>query len=117
MSTTVTIAAGRLVVEPRGWDKVWSLRRRIDVPLEHVRGATYDPDAKHSSKGVKIGMRLPGLKWAGTFLRDSERTFWNASASDGVVEIELVDESFARLYIGSGDARSLVDQINAVAAH
>jgi hypothetical protein len=115
MTTKVTITDGRLVVEPEGWDRVWSLRRRIDMPLEHVRGATYDPEAKHSSKGLKIGMRLPGQKWAGTFIRDGERTFWNASASQGVVEVELIDEGFARLYLGVGieKARGLVDEINA----
>jgi hypothetical protein len=112
MSTNVTIADGRLVVEPLGWDKVWSLRRRLDIPLGHVRGATFDDDAKQSSKGFKIGMRLPGYKWAGTFVQGRERTFWNASAGQGVVEVELSDEAYARLYLGVEDPRGLVDRIN-----
>jgi hypothetical protein len=27
----------------QGMDRFWSLRRRIAVPLSHVRGATADP--------------------------------------------------------------------------
>ncbi|MCW2780456.1 MAG: hypothetical protein JWR35_905 [Marmoricola sp.] len=113
---TVTIDDGRLVVEPQGWDKVWSLRRRLEYPLGHVRGATYDPGAKHSSKGLKIGMRLPGYKWAGTFVRGRELTFWNASAAQGVVEVELAGERYARLYLSVEDPRALVDQINEAVA-
>lgn len=44
MSTTrVTVTPTELIVEPRGLDKLWSFRRRVVVPLSHVRGATHDP--------------------------------------------------------------------------
>ena len=31
-----------LVVEPLGLDKIWSFKGSIEVPWEHVRGATHD---------------------------------------------------------------------------
>ena len=58
MSTTrVTVTPTELIVEPRGLDKLWSFRRRIVVPLSHVRGATHDPGMKHEPRGL----RAPGL--------------------------------------------------------
>lgn len=32
-----------LVVEPQGLDKIWGFVRRIEVPIDQVRGATHDP--------------------------------------------------------------------------
>ena len=111
----VTITATTLVVEPRGLDKMWSFTRRIEVPLAHVRGATFDPGANHERKGI----RSPGLavvgKWSGTFRKDGDRSFWNVSAPGRTIVIELTDESWDRLFLTVEEPRHLVDEINAAA--
>ena len=112
----VTIDGDRLVVEPVGLDKLWGFRRRIEVPLEHVRGATYDPGASHEQKGLKApGLRIPGFKATGTFHREGEKTWWNVRAGQQTIVVELSDETFARLYLTVGDARAVVDRVNAAA--
>lgn len=107
----VSIVGARLVVRPRGLDRVWGFRRKIDVPLTHVRGATVDPEANREARGL----RGPGLaffgKHVGTFRRDSERTFWNVSTRGTAIVIELIDEHFARLILSVEDAADLVDSI------
>ncbi len=109
---TVHIEGDRLVVEPQGLDKLWSLRRRIEVPTSHVVGATYDPGASHEPKGLRAGgTHVPG-KTAGTYRRDGETTFYNISRPEQTVVVELRDEHFARLVLGVADPRALVDRIN-----
>lgn len=113
---TVTIVADQLIVTPRGLDRLWSLRRRITVPLAHVRGATVDPEIRRDPKG----WRGPGLnafgKHAGTFHRDGERVFWNTSARGTAVVIQLAQEHFCRLVLSVRDAAAAVDRINAAAS-
>jgi hypothetical protein len=110
----VTINGDRLVVEPRGLDKVWSFRRRIDVPLTHVVGATYDPGANDEPKGLRRpGLRVPS-KASGTFVKDGERTYWNVSRPASTVVVELRDERLARLVLTVDEPRSLVSRINEV---
>lgn len=61
---TVTLTSDHLVVEPLGLDKIWSLTNRIEIPLAHVRGATFDPGANHDPKGLRApGLAVPG-KWS-----------------------------------------------------
>lgn len=110
----ITVDATTLTVEPRGTDRWWSLRRRIVIPLSHVRGATFDPSADQEPKGLKVGgLTLPG-KWAGTFRKDGESTFWNVSKKSGAtIAVELRDEKFRRLMLTVGQPRELVDRINA----
>ncbi|MDQ6934784.1 MAG: hypothetical protein M3130_05790 [Actinomycetota bacterium] len=109
---TISLTHDLLTVEPAGLDKLWSLRRRLQVPLAHVRGATFDPGANHEHKGFRgPGLHLPN-KIAGTFRRDGESAFWNVSGRGRTIEVELADERLARLYLTVADPRGAVDQIN-----
>lgn len=108
----VSVEGDRLVVEPRGLDKVWSLRRKVDVPLDHVVGATYDPGANDEPKGRRSpGLRTPS-KASGTFVRDGERTFWNVSRPASTVVVELREERLARLVLTVDEPRTVVSDIN-----
>jgi hypothetical protein len=108
----VRIEPSSLIVEPEGLDKLWSLTNRLDIPLLHVRGATFDPGANGQPKGIRApGLSMPG-KWAGTFIHDGEKSFWNVSTPDDTIEIELADEHFARLYLTVENPRDVVDAIN-----
>lgn len=111
---TVTLTDRTLLVEPRGLDKLWSFTRRLEVPLEHVRGATVDTGAVRDRKGVRRpGLGLPG-KWAGTWSLDGELAFWNVRGYGDVVVVELAEERFARLVLTVADPRATVDAVNAV---
>ncbi len=110
---TVTLTGSVLRVEPRGLDQLWTLTRRLDVPLAHVRGATVDPGADAEPKGLRRpGLRIPG-KAAGTFSRDGVRSFWNIGTHGSTVVVELSGERYQRLYLSVDEPRALVDTINA----
>lgn len=110
---TVTVTGTTLIVQPRGLDKMWSFTRRMEIPLQHVRGATLDPGANADAKGVRgPGLGLPG-KWSGTWSKDGEKHFWNVSSSMATVVVELHDEHYSRLFLTVDDPRAVVDAINA----
>ncbi|WP_070976422.1 hypothetical protein [Corynebacterium sp. MC3] len=105
-----------LVVEPLGLDKIWSFKGSIEVPWEHVRGATHDPGMKNEPKGFRWpGLRM-GEKLAGTFHSDGEKLFWNVSGFENTVVIELADENFARLVLTVDDPVTTVERINELAS-
>lgn len=112
---TVTLENGILHVEPRGLDKLWSFTRRLEIPLTHVRGATFDPGANAEPKGFRRpGLHVPG-KWAGTFSRDGDLSFWNVGTPGRTVVVELTGERYRRLFLSVEEPRALVDAINAAA--
>ena len=108
----VTIQDDRLVVVPQGLDKLWSFRRRIDVPLGHVAGATFDPGANAEPKGL----RSPGAHWpgrtSGTYRGDGEAAFWNVDRPGRTVVVELREERYARLVLSVEEPRAVVAEIN-----
>lgn len=110
---TVTIKDDGLAVEPHGLDKVLSFKRELQVPWDHVRGATQDDRIVEESKGIRgPGTSLPG-KWAGTFRKDGSASFWNVGGAGAVIVVELRDEPYARLVLSVDDPTPIVDGINA----
>ena len=110
--TSIEVVGDQLVVTMRGLDRFWSLRRRIAVPLAHVRGATADPGISRESAGLRSpGTHVPRVITAGTYRKDGERTFWNLHASQQAVVVELTGEPFARLVLGVDDARASAEQV------
>jgi hypothetical protein len=110
--TAVDVTGDQLVVTMHGLDRLWALRRRIVVPLVHVRGATADPGVTRESAGLRApGTHLPRVITAGTYYKDGHRTFWNLRSSQEAVVIELTGERFRRLVLGVDDARSTAERV------
>lgn len=108
----VAMTQNGLVVEPVGLSKVWSFRRRLRFPLEHVHGATVDPSVRAEPKGRRApGLRLPG-RLAGTFRHRGRKQFWNVSGYDQPVVVTLDAEEFDRLVITVHDPHQVADTIN-----
>ena len=113
--TAVEIVGDDLVVTMQGMDRVWSLRRRITVPLAHVRGATADPGVGREHAGIRSpGTYVPRVITAGSYRKDGEWTFWNLRASQQAVVAELTGERFRRLVLGVDDARAVAERVEHV---
>ncbi|CAN5334371.1 hypothetical protein BH11ACT6_BH11ACT6_59200 [soil metagenome] len=112
-SNKVTVTHDSLVVEPLGLDKLWSFTRRLQFPLAHVRGATFDPGMRNEPKGWRgPGLRLNG-KLSGNFHSGGKKQFWNISGYDRAVVITLDSaERFDRLVITVDSPNEVVDTIN-----
>ncbi len=104
---------GQLIAEPRGMNKLWGFHKKLEYPLSHVIGATYDPQVHNEPKGF----RSPGLamlgRWVGTFRKDGEKHFWCVKKGTSSIVISLTDEKFSRLFLTVDEPREWVDRINA----
>lgn len=57
-SNTIEIAETTLKITPNGLNKLWSLTGSMEIPLDHVAGATVDPGFIRSERKA---IRTPGL--------------------------------------------------------
>ena len=82
-------------------DKLWSLKSRIEVPLEHIAGAVVDPNA---ARGWWHGLRLPGIQipgviTAGTFYQYGRCVFFDVHDTDKTVVIALDHDKYDHLVV------------------
>lgn len=116
--TEVEVTGGRLVVRVKGLHKLWALRSRVEVPLQHVVSAEVDPEAGRKVwKGFRVGTHWPGVITAGYFYRDGQWSFWDVSDAGRTVVIQLRNERLSRLVVEVGDPQQTVTRVRTAIGH
>jgi hypothetical protein len=106
----VTISGDRAVFQVEGFDRLWALRSRLEIPLEHIVGAERCPeDVGQWWHGLKIvGTDVPGLFAAGTFYYHGEMVFWDVRHPESTVVVSLDHERYRKLIIEVVDPASTI---------
>jgi hypothetical protein len=113
--TEVAIVGDRLRVRLSGWDRVWALKREIEVPLSQVRSVEPAPPGLHP-RGLRApGSHLPGVITAGTYRRRSGKEFWSVRSKSRAVVIDLAEgASYDRLVLQVPDPNATLNEIRRV---
>jgi hypothetical protein len=109
----ISLGSGVLILDVQGWSKLWTLKSRLEIPLENIRGVRIDPEiARGWWKGIRApGTHVPGLIVAGTFYHDGKRVFWDVRDAERTIVIELLDESYDQLIVEVADPLAAVSKI------
>jgi hypothetical protein len=114
--TTVSTSDGKLIVEIKGWDQVWALKRRLEISLAHIDGIRAAAD--EIPRGIRIpGTHVPGIVAAGTFYDMGEKVFWAVHDSERAVAIDLHDEDYSMLVLEVADPDATIRDIERALAH
>jgi hypothetical protein len=111
----VEVSSDRLTVHIEGFDRMWTFRSRLEVPLAHVTGAAVAPEVVRGRKGWRgPGVHIPGVIVAGTYHLRGERVFWVVHEPAKAVVVDLTEEKYARLVVGVTDPPGTVAEIREV---
>lgn len=109
----VTLNGGRAIFEVHGWDKLWSLRSRLEIPLAHIRGVHADPTpAMGLFQGLRLaGTHIPHVFRAGTFYQDGGLVFWDVHDPEKTIMIKLRDEWYKKLIVEVAEPKATIKLI------
>ena len=109
----LSVEGDSAVFEVQGWDQLWSLRSRLEIPLAHITGAHWDPEpAMGWFQGLKLaGTDVPNLFRAGTFYQDGGLVFWDVAHPERTIVIDLEHERYQRLVVEVADPLASVTLI------
>ncbi|EOH63707.1 hypothetical protein [Enterococcus mundtii] len=110
----VEIQNDRLIISMEGVRKLWALKNEISTPLSNVLGATVDADVWEDTPKFgekRMGVDAYGHYFAGIFVQDSNKVFYDLKRKENAVVITLKDEEFNRLIIGVEDPEATVAMI------
>jgi hypothetical protein len=110
----ITIEIDKAIFEVEGWDKLWSLRSRLEIPLANIKGAHADSHpAMGWFDGIKLGgTGLPNIFRAGTFYQDGGLVFWDVHHPEKTIVVELEHERYQKLIVEVADPEAAVARIN-----
>ena len=104
--TEVIVTDGKLVIEVQGWDKLWSMTSRLEIPLENVIDVR---PADDQVGGVRmLGTCVPGVVTAGTFLQEGSWVFWDVHDPAKAIAVDLRDERYSKLIIEVADPAATI---------
>jgi|SRR5579862_7232667 len=110
----VSVDGDRAIFLVEGFDKLWALRSRLEIPLAHITGVTVDPaQARGWWHGFRLmGTNVPGVLAAGTFYFHGELVFWDVHDPDQTVIISLTHERYKKLIIEVADPAATVARLS-----
>jgi hypothetical protein len=110
---SVTVESDRAVFEVEGWDKLWALRSRLEIPLAHITDVEANVDQVNRWwHGLKVmGADLPGLFAAGTFYYRGELVFWDVRQPANTIIVSLDHERYRKLIIEVEDPSATVARL------
>lgn len=101
--TMVTVARNETTIrfEVKGWDKIFSFKSSIEVPVEHITSVYAAPNIEmHFLDSFRLlGTSIPDVFKAGTFYQNNEILFWDVKNKENVIVVELEHEHFKKLVI------------------
>lgn len=106
----VTVEGDRVRFDVNGWDKMWSLKSRLEIPLAHITSVRIDPEpARGWWHGFRMpGTQIPGVLTAGTFYQHDGAVFYDVHDPDHTIVIELDHEHYRRLVVEVADSTATV---------
>jgi hypothetical protein len=101
----ISIQGDRVRFEVKGWDKLWSFRSQLEVPLAHIRSVRADPEAARGWwHGLRlVGTQVPGVLTTGTFYQRDGVVFWDVHNPERTIVLELEHELYRRLVLEVAD--------------
>ena len=111
----VSVEGDRAIFQVEGWDKLWALRSRLEVPLAHITNVEIEPEqASGWWHGVRLmGTDVPGIFAAGTFYFHGELVFWDVRDPAKTIVISLEHERYKKLIIEVADPATTLGELRA----
>ena len=114
----VVVEGDRVHFHVEGWDKLWSFKSELQIPLAHIQSVRADPEpARGWWHGVRLpGTQIPGLLTAGSFYQRGGFVFYDVHDPELTVVIDLDHEHYQRLVIQVADPEEVVTKLSSAIA-
>lgn len=102
-----------ILFEVLGSHKFWAFRSEIKVKYENIVSVKHTQISWWSWVGWRVpGTSLPFVICAGTYLKNKEKHFWDVSNKSKVIEIEIKNEEFQKLFIEVENVEETINLLN-----
>ncbi len=108
-----SILDNKLILEVEGFDKLWTLKSRLEFNINHVKNVRIEKLSSFKGyQGIRSpGTSIPHVIRAGTFIQNNKKVFWDVHKAEEVVVLELDDEAFKELVIEINDPEGFVTKL------
>ena len=88
-----------LILEIRGWDRIWSLKGMLKINFDKINGIRRIADGDRPPWLRAPGTYWPNLITAGTYHGKGKKEFWCTRHKKNTVVIDLTGEDYTRVVV------------------
>lgn len=109
----ISYSGTSVIFEIEGLDKLWALRSRLTIPLEHITAVRMDNSiARGWWHGFRLaGTNIPGILSAGQFYQHGQFMFWDVHNPDNTIVVDLNHEHYGALVIEVDNPAGAVSEL------
>ncbi len=104
----------QLLVRFRGWDRLWTVRREVRVPLSQIEQVTVMQVGAVRPRWWwrRRGTDVPGVIRAGSFVSQAGRELWDVRQGAVAVDIQLAEPApFRRIVLEVSEPALVAEQL------
>ncbi|MFM6962866.1 MAG: hypothetical protein ACKOWJ_01150 [Micrococcales bacterium] len=110
---TLEIVENGLWIRLSAGEKWLAIHRDLFIPATSLRGAEVLGPKWWRQLGLRVpGTAIPGLAIYGTYIWAKTRDFAAWKRGQQVIRLNLSGNPYSHVYLGTGDAQALADQVN-----
>jgi hypothetical protein len=113
MAGTVTIEGDQVVFELHGVDKFLAGKKRLAVPLEHIKSVSTENVNWGPFSHPQTGSSIPSVVKDGSFRTSDGLTFFEMHHPDKCVTVTLEDEKYQKIIFEVDDKEATAELIKA----
>lgn len=101
-----------LILEIRGWDRIWSLKGILKINFDKINGIRRIADGDRQPWLRAPGTYWPNLITAGSYYGKGKKEFWCTRHKKNTVVIDLTGEDYTRVVVDiDNNINGLIDYI------
>ncbi len=110
----VEVSEKRLIVRPKGLNKLWAFRKALFIPMSAIRSAQVVSGTRDLPMGWRFpGTAIPGVILAGTYIKSGERSFYALRDGRDILLLELEGHTYRRIGVQTKDPFAVLKHITA----
>lgn len=111
----ITKEGSDVVIEVKGFHKLWAFKNRLTIPVKHIAGAYSDESEAEGIIGIKApGTSIPFVINAGTFYNSDGKVFMDVMDKTKAVTIILKDEDYQKIVVEVEDPFETLKLLNSL---
>ncbi|MDQ4142489.1 MAG: PH domain-containing protein [Actinomycetota bacterium] len=111
----VEVSETQVTVRPKGLNKLWAFRKALFIPLSSIRSARVVSGRRHLPTGWRFpGTAIPGVIFAGTYVKSGERSFYAVRDGRDILLLELEGHTYRRIAVQTKDPFTVANRVTAL---
>ena len=107
----ITITKTALNVKITGYDKLWSFKGTMEIPLDNINSIALFDGIEKPPFWRCPGTYIPGIIISGTYYGKNRKEFWNTRYNPGAIVIKMKNSDYTKIVLDCDNSEAILSKL------